>query len=66
MTSSVTDGLTCVGEDACAVSNGGCAPTAACTSTNDGSVSCACGSGYTGNGIVCIPVDACASASVPM
>jgi len=44
----------------CASNNGGCASTASCTNTMGGR-SCACNSGYSGNGVTCADINECAS-----
>lgn len=48
----------------CATSNGGCAtpPSGSCTNTS-GSRTCACSSGFAGNGITCTDINECATAN---
>jgi Malectin domain/EGF domain len=45
--------------NSCSTNNGGCSPNATCTSTGQGTNSCACNTGYTGNGMACTPVNSC-------
>jgi len=49
----------CVATDqSCAVDNGGCGADAVCTEL-DGEATCACSSGYEGDGLTCTDVDEC-------
>ena len=51
--------------DECATNNGGCAPNmATCTNQLGADPSCACNTGYTGNGTVCADVDECTDGTV--
>ena len=60
-TSDVTDvAVSCADVDECQTSNGGCSANATCTNT-DGSRTCACNTGYSGNGVTCADVDECLS-----
>jgi len=42
--------------DECATNNGGCHNTLATCANNDGSFTCACHAGYTGDGVTCTGV----------
>ena len=48
--------------DACAATPGPCSPNANCTNA-PGGFSCACKSGYTGDGVTCTDIDECATAN---
>jgi FG-GAP-like repeat/EGF domain/Calcium-binding EGF domain len=45
--------------DSCLTNNGGCDPNATCTPTGPRTNSCACNTGYFGNGAVCAPTNSC-------
>ncbi len=53
------DGTTCTAVNSCLTANGGCDPTAICTTTGPGTNTCACAAGYTGNGMTCTAIDEC-------
>ncbi|XP_065909400.1 stabilin-2-like isoform X2 [Dysidea avara] len=60
------NGTYCTVIDVCAADNGGCAPEATCVSdpTSPGGRTCICQTGlYTGDGLICIPLDPCISAA---
>ncbi|HEY3452045.1 MAG TPA: EGF domain-containing protein [Myxococcales bacterium] len=48
-------------EKACALGHGGCDENATCTTNDDGTPSCACKSGYTGDGKTCQAEASCAA-----
>ena len=53
------DGKTCNEIDNCLVNNGGCSVNATCTKTGPGTNTCACNSGFTGNGVTCTDINEC-------
>ncbi|XP_034530059.1 stabilin-2 [Notolabrus celidotus] len=53
------NGTSCQAIDPCAVSNGGCSPTAVCKRTSPGLRECVCDTGYHGDGLVCVEINPC-------
>src|SRR5260370_31957139 len=51
--------MTCTAIDACKTNNGGCSCNATCTSTGPNTRTCACNSGYSGDGVTCTPINSC-------
>jgi hypothetical protein len=60
---SLVSGIEVTGTPAnsCATNNGGCDINATCTSTGPGTNSCACKTGFTGNGRTCTQINSCAT-----
>uniref|UniRef100_H3C877 Stabilin 2 n=1 Tax=Tetraodon nigroviridis TaxID=99883 RepID=H3C877_TETNG len=60
----IGNGTSCqVARDACALNNGGCSVNAVCKRTLPGRRDCVCHSGFSGDGLVCVEINACLEGS---